>query len=73
MAALARREPGRARRIPAAVGRYATTGHGDVIRLQGRPQHRLRVGDWRVIFEFDAANRSVVLLMVGPRSDIYRR
>jgi len=31
---------------------------GDVIKLQGRPEHRLRVGDWRVIMRLDHAQRS---------------
>ena len=25
-------------------------------RLQGRPEYKLRVGDWRVLYDFDLAN-----------------
>ncbi len=38
-------------------------------RLKGDPSMRLRVGDWRVIFE---ANRDkVVVLAIGHRSEVY--
>ena len=41
----------------------------NVTKLQGRPGYRLRIGDWRVIFE---ANNSVVAVLdVGPRGGIY--
>jgi mRNA interferase RelE/StbE len=33
-----------------AMTRYADTGQGDVRPLTGRPEWRLRVGDWRLLF-----------------------
>ena len=39
-------------RVTAALERLALTGHGDVKKLQGRPNDfRLRVGKWRVFFD----------------------
>ncbi|MBK6685909.1 MAG: hypothetical protein IPG45_15660 [Deltaproteobacteria bacterium] len=43
-------DPPIARRIVEEVDAYALTGRGDVTKLQGSDQFRLRVGDWRVIF-----------------------
>jgi mRNA-degrading endonuclease RelE of RelBE toxin-antitoxin system len=44
---------------------YAIDGRGDVKRLQGRDGYRLRVGEYRVIFD---ETRSIVLaLAIGRR------
>jgi mRNA interferase RelE/StbE len=48
---------------------FATSGKGDVKRLKGREGSRLRVGDWRVIFQED--DGSIVVLAVGHRREIY--
>ena len=56
--------------IMAKLERYAQTGAGDVSRLVGRPGMRLRVGDYRVIFEED--EHHIRVLAVGPRGEIYR-
>ena len=37
-----------------AVTSYAETGRGDVRALKNQPGFRLRVGDWRVIFDITA-------------------
>jgi mRNA interferase RelE/StbE len=44
-----------------------------VIRLEGRPDYRLRVGTWRVVFDLDQAARRVIVTAVEPRRDVYRR
>lgn len=41
----------------------------NVTRLQGRPGYRLRVGDWRIIFDQDG--NVLTILDVGPRGGIY--
>ena len=44
---------------------------GDVKKLKGFPnEYRLRVGDYRVIFELEG--RTVIVYAVGNRKDIYR-
>ena len=44
-----------------------------VQKLTGRPESRLRVGDWRVIFETDAETRMVTIDRVLPRGRVYDR
>lgn len=41
-------------------------------KLTGRPGMRLRVGDYRVIYEVDDTGRAVTILHVGHRRDVYR-
>ena len=42
-------------------------------RLQGRPEFKLRVGEYRVLYEFDVKQGRIYLHYVGRRSEIYRR
>jgi mRNA interferase RelE/StbE len=41
-------------------------------RLQGRSEYRLRVGDCRVIYDFDLANNILYLITLGHRREVYR-
>ena len=41
-------------------------------RLTGRLEYRLRIGDYRVIYEFNRERNILYLLAVGNRRDIYR-
>jgi mRNA interferase RelE/StbE len=70
---LRHRQPDVSERLVEAVERYAATGVGDVLKLQGRAGYRLRVGGWRVLFELDHAQRRLLVLAVARRKDIYRR
>ena len=45
---------------------------GDVIKLTGREEWRLRVGDWRVRFDRDDEAQAIVVLRVLPRGRAYR-
>jgi len=42
-------------------------------RLQGRPECKLRVGDYRVLYEFDVQLGRIYLHYVGNRREIYKR
>jgi mRNA interferase RelE/StbE len=42
-------------------------------RLQGRPEYKLRAGDYRVLYEFDVKQGRIYLHYVGHRREIYRR
>lgn len=44
-------------------------GHPNVTRLKGRPELRLRVQNWRVIFRIEGDQLGVV--EIGPRGAIY--
>ena len=41
--------------------------------LVNRPAWRVRVGDYRVIYEIDDAARQVTVVYVGHRREVYRR
>jgi mRNA interferase RelE/StbE len=41
-------------------------------RLKARPEFRLRVGDYRVIYEFNLQKNIIYLMAVGHRREIYR-
>jgi len=57
------------RRIDARLSEFAAAGKGDVKRLKGRTGVRLRVGDWRVIFEENDVH--IIIVAVGHRREIY--
>jgi mRNA interferase RelE/StbE len=42
-------------------------------RLQGRPEFKLRVGNYRVLYEFDVELGRIYLHYVGHRREIYKR
>lgn len=41
-------------------------------RLKGRSEYRLRLGDYRIIYEFDQARNVLYLIALGHRREIYR-
>lgn len=58
--------------IRAKIVQYAqdpTSLARNVTRLKGRTGWRLRVGDWRVIFDDDGV--VLAILAIGPRGGIY--
>jgi mRNA-degrading endonuclease RelE of RelBE toxin-antitoxin system len=42
-------------------------------RLEGRSEFKLRVGDYRVLYEFDVKQGRIFLHYVGHRHEIYKR
>jgi mRNA interferase RelE/StbE len=42
-------------------------------KLKGRAEHRLRVGEWRVLLALDRKARSIVVVRVRPRGKAYKR
>lgn len=61
------------RRIVSALDRL--TGDppaGDVVKLAGAEEWRLRVGDWRVRFERDVETGVIYVTRVLPRGRAYR-
>jgi len=41
-------------------------------RMTGRNEFRLRLGDYRVIYDFDVAKNELSLISLGHRRDVYR-
>lgn len=46
--------------------------HSNVKKLQGRSGYRLRVGDWRVIYEIDQEEIVILVIKVARRSEVYK-
>lgn len=63
------------RRIVEALDRLAAGERlsGDVRRLAGSTEYRLRVGDWRVRFELDGDRLLITVVRVLPRGRAYDR
>jgi mRNA interferase RelE/StbE len=72
---LRRIDPPTRKRILRALERLAQDAEltGDVKRLQGSDEYRLRVGDWRVRFERDNRQLIVTIVRVLPRGRAYDR
>ncbi len=41
-------------------------------RLKGENAFRLRVGDYRIIFDFDSKNQQIQIIGLGHRKNIYK-
>ncbi len=72
---LRRIDPPTRERILTAITRLARSAElvGDVKRLSGSDEYRLRVGDWRVRFERDDRQLRIVVVRVLPRGRAYDR
>jgi mRNA interferase RelE/StbE len=42
------------------------------LKLTGRPAWRIRVSDYRVIYEIDDTTKAILILHIGHRRDVYR-
>ena len=72
---LRRIDPPTRDRILSAIGRLAQGAElaGDIKRLRGSGEYRLRAGDWRVRFERDDRRLTIVVVRVLPRDRAYDR
>jgi mRNA interferase RelE/StbE len=62
------------RRIVRKIKEVATdpyARHNNVTKLQGREGYRLRIGDWRVIYELNDEGLELWALEVGVRGGVY--
>ena len=62
------------KRIVAKVKEVAADPYApnnNLTKLQGRDGYRLRVGDWRVIYELQDERLVMLVLDMGPRGVIY--
>ena len=44
----------------------------DVKKLKGRPAWRVRVGDYRIIYEIHDRELVVIIVSIGHRREVYR-
>lgn len=72
---LRRIDPPTRRRILAAITKLGQSAEltGDVKRLKGSNEYRLRVGDWRVRFDRDGRQLIIMVIRVLPRGRAYDR
>jgi mRNA interferase RelE/StbE len=71
---LRRLDPPIRARVLGALDRLSADDRSlDVRRLTGSEHFRLRVGDWRVIFDYDPATQTVLVRHVLPRGRAYER
>ena len=64
-------QPDIARRIVEKISRLSPNLEGDVKRLTNfTPEYRLRVGDYRVLFEVEGSR--IVVYRVRHRREVYR-
>jgi mRNA interferase RelE/StbE len=64
-----------ARLIQSKIEQLATdpfAQNNNVKRLEGRPGYRLRVGNWRVIYEIQEMRIVIYVLAIAPRGGIYK-
>jgi mRNA interferase RelE/StbE len=71
---LERLDPPVKQRVLAAIDRLASDPRSANLRqLKGRPESRLRFGDWRVVVGLDTAARTIIIQRVLPRGRAYDR
>lgn len=44
----------------------------NVVKLQNRPGYRLRVGDWRIIYDIENERLVILILVIKPRGEVYK-
>ena len=60
-------------RIVAAIRRLASNPHPPgVKKLSGRAAWRIRVGDYRILYEINDADLTILVVDIGHRREIYR-
>jgi len=65
--------PERERLLRALIDLEKDPFHQDVKSLKGRPEWRLRVGQWRVLLRVDSVNLVIVALPLSTRGDVYKK
>ena len=60
-------------KVKLAIGQLAETPRPQgCLKLRGREGWRIRVGDYRVIYDVEDEERTVIVLQIGHRRDVYR-
>jgi hypothetical protein len=57
---------------PVPVAASPFTQYPNVARLAASQAYRLRVGDWRVIYELDRKTSTMHVVVIAPRGRAYR-
>jgi mRNA interferase RelE/StbE len=71
---LSKLEPLISKRIIKSVGEFSENPRArEFKRLKGETAFRLRVGDYRILFDFDTKNQRIIIIGIGHRKNIYKR
>ena len=46
--------------------------NNNITRLRGKSRYRLRVGDWRVLYEIDDDLHIIEVIKIGTRGGVYK-
>ena len=61
------------RRVAARIRQLSATPRlPGVEKLSGAEQNRIRQGDYRVLYEIDDGRKTVTIVRIGHRRDVYR-
>jgi mRNA interferase RelE/StbE len=60
-------------RVLASLGELSLDPTGQLRKLIGRSEYRLRVGEWRVLVELNQTTHTIVVKRVLPRGRAYDR
>lgn len=66
-------KPDLAERILGKIEECAINPQHFLVGLSGSKYYKLRVGDYRVIIEWDRKEKIMTILMIGHREEIYKR
>lgn len=65
------------KRLIAKIDFYANSDnplkYAETLKDKTLGEFRFRIGDYRIIFDVDNKNRSLIILLIGHRKDIYRK
>ncbi|MCL5427600.1 MAG: type II toxin-antitoxin system RelE/ParE family toxin [Candidatus Marsarchaeota archaeon] len=73
VAQLERTDRAQARRIIRKLESILSDPLHSFERLSGRPEYKLRVGDYRIIANIDEQKRKVFVRSLGHRKNVYKR
>ena len=59
-------------RLIEPIDRFATPGAGSMLKGEFSGLRRLRVGNFRIVYEVQAQQLVVLVVRIGHRRDIYR-
>ena len=54
------------------IARNPYARHNNVTSLQGSPYYRLRMGDWRVVYEIQDEKLIILVIKVASRGKVYK-
>ena len=60
------------RRILTAIDALHSGLSGDIKLMKGREEWRLRVGGWRILLDIREEKKTIYVLSVGSRGDVYK-